>query len=363
MVPSAISILVCTYNRAESLDETLSAVAHLSVPSGWRAELVLVDNNSTDCTQEVIGRHRAEFPFPLIAAFERRQGKGFALNRGLRVASGDIVALTDDDVVPAADWLERIVEAFDGRDVSFVCGKVLPHWEQQPPADLLTAEAQEIWGPLALVDYGDAPVDYAPDTFGKRRLPVGANLAFKRQALVRIGGWRNDLGKVDDSLISGEDHEIFHRMLRAGLFSGRYDPAIVVRHHVPASRLSPGYFRRWFFWSGRTIARMLPDYYREIDFAAAPRVAGAPRFLYRQAVEQWLSWAASLAGRRRPGPWVQQLRAIRDLGILVECWAQRRRRLSGAPGHAAERVPGDALVRRGITTDVNSVAGRTGVKE
>jgi hypothetical protein len=65
---------------------------------------------------------------------------------------------------------------------------------------------------------------------------------------------------------------------------------------------------------------MLPDFYGDIDFASVPRIAGAPRFLYRQAAEQWLSWALSLAGRRRPGPWVQQLQAIRFLGILVECW-------------------------------------------
>jgi hypothetical protein len=68
---------------------------------------------------------------------------------------------------------------------------------------------------------------------------------------------------------------------------------------------------------------MLPDFYREIDFARTPRIGGVPRFLYRQAAEQWVSWAASLAGRRRPGPWVQQLHAIRYLGLLVECWTQR----------------------------------------
>jgi glycosyltransferase involved in cell wall biosynthesis len=320
---SALSILVCTYNRAPSLDHTLSAIASLRVPAGWKAELVVVDNNSTDRTQDVVARHRAGFPFPLATALERRQGKSFALNHGLRIASGSIVALTDDDVVPAADWLERIVDAFSAGDPSFVFGKVLPHWEREPPGHLLTVEAQEIWGPLALVDYGDDRTEYAAGTFGSQRLPVGANLAFRRDALVRVGGWRNDLGKVDNSLISGEDHEIFHRLLRAGLFVGRYDPAIVVHHDVPASRLSSSYFRRWFFWNGRTIARMLPDYYREIDFQAVPRLAGAPRFLYRQAVGQWVTWAASLAGRRRPGPWVQELYAIRYMGMLVECWAQR----------------------------------------
>jgi glycosyltransferase involved in cell wall biosynthesis len=352
MVPSAISILVCTYNRAASLDRTLAAMAALRVPAGWPSELVIVDNNSTDQTQEVVARHRARFPFPVILGIESRQGKSFALNHGLRLASGSLLALTDDDVVPRSDWLERIAEAFDGGNANFVFGKVLPNWEREPPAQLLTTEAQQIWGPLALVDYGDDPEDYDAASFGKKRLPVGANLAFRRDALLRIGGWRNDLGKVNNSLISGEDHEIFHRLLRAGLFLGRYDPSIAVLHDVPASRLSARYFRRWFFWNGRTIARMLPDYYPEIDFAAAPRVGGAPRFLYRQAVEQWLSWVASLAGRRRPGPWVQELYAIRYIGVLVECWLQR-----------LGRGTSPSLEKAARPAEIDDEAGRSTVRQ
>jgi glucosyl-dolichyl phosphate glucuronosyltransferase len=323
MRSSTASILVCSYNRASLLDLTLASIASLRIPAGWDAELVVVDNNSSDATQAVVERHRGRLPFRVVNLIERRQGKSFALNRGLRSSSGAVVALTDDDVRPSEDWLERIVSAFESSRSTFAFGKVLPDWERDPPPYLLTIEAQEIWGPLALVDYGDAPQDYTADNFGKHRLPVGANLAFKRDALLQVGGWRNDLGKVNNSLISGEDHEIFVRLLRAGMFTGRYDPSIVVRHHVPVSRLAPRYFRRWFYWNGRTIARMLPDYYRDIDFDSAPRVAGAPRFLYRQAAEQWASWAASLAGRRKPGPWVQELHAIRYVGILAECWAQR----------------------------------------
>lgn len=332
MVPS-VSILVCTYNRAVLLDRTLSSFAALRLPAGARVELVLVDNNSTDGTAALVARHRPLLPFPCVAVSETRQGKSFALNTGLRRASGDVIALTDDDVMPEADWLERIVDAFSRRRVNFVFGKVLPDWERRPPQHLLTREAQEIWGPLALVDYGDEPLDYNAATFAKYRLPVGANLAFTRDVLLRIGGWRNDLGRVDNSLISGEDHEIFHRLLRAGLFSGWYDPRTAVRHHVPASRLSPRYFRRWFYWNGRTIARMLTDFYSELDLDTVPRIAGAPRFLYRQALAQSVSWAISLAGRRKPGPWVQELYTIRYLGVLVECWLQRygRRR----PGAAA----------------------------
>ena len=65
---------------------------------------------------------------PIIYLQESRQGKSFALNRGLAHAHGDIVALTDDDVLPAREWLTRIVDTFRAHNVTFVFGKVLPRW-------------------------------------------------------------------------------------------------------------------------------------------------------------------------------------------------------------------------------------------
>jgi GT2 family glycosyltransferase len=163
-----------------------------------------------------------------------------------------------------------------------VFGKVLPRWEVPPPPELLTTAARDVWGPLALVDYGDDCVEYDAGSFRTRRLPIGANLAVRRDALVRIGGWRTDLGKVNNSLIAGEDHELCVRLFRAGLYAGIYDPAVFVRHYVPASRLTRRYFRRWFYWHGRTLARMPGDIYLDLDLARVPRLWGIPRFVYRQ---------------------------------------------------------------------------------
>src|SRR6185295_1847001 len=101
--------------------------------------------------------------------------------------------------VPAPDWLCRIVASFRSRNVTFVFGKVLPRWGAVPPADLLRRRAQDIWGPLAIVDYGDKAADYVAESTGQR-LPVGANLAFARSALLAIRGWRTDLGKVNNTL-------------------------------------------------------------------------------------------------------------------------------------------------------------------
>jgi len=317
------SVLICTYNRARLLRETLAALQAMTPPPDCQVEIIVVDNNSSDNTQLVIAEAIARSSTPVIVVRETAQGKSYALNRGLEVARGDIVALTDDDVWPSPDWLTRIVAGFRERDVTFVFGKVLPRWGRLPPPELLTPRAQDIWGPLAIVDYGEEPVDYVAERTGQR-LPIGANLAFARAALVTIGGWRTDLGKVNNTLISGEDHEIFLRLRRHGLYAGYYDPAVAVRHFVPAGRLTREYFRRWFFWHGKTQALMLDDLYPGLEMSRVPRIAGIPRFLYRQSLEQLWRWIRTLGRSDALGVLIEELRALQYAGMLYECWRRRK---------------------------------------
>jgi glycosyltransferase involved in cell wall biosynthesis len=327
MKVSSATILICTYNRADLLRETLAALQRMTLPDDCACEIILVDNNSTDSTPDVVADAARNGPLPIVYLKETRQGKSFALNTGLAQCTSDIVALTDDDVLPEAAWLARIVAVFRERPVTFVFGKVLPRWSCMPPPELLTPPAQAIWGPLAIVDYGDTPMDYLPESTGQR-LPIGANLAVARSAMLTIGGWRNDLGKVNNTLIAGEDHEIFMSFRRANLYAGYYDPTITVRHYVPASRLSRRYFRRWFFWLGKTQALMFQDLFLEVDMTRVPRVFGVPRFMYRQAARQVVTWLRRLGSKDALATLIEELRAVQYLGLLTEAW---RRRLRGAP--------------------------------
>jgi glycosyltransferase involved in cell wall biosynthesis len=330
MTVTSATVLVCTYNRAALLRDTLAALQSMTRPANCAVEIIVVDNNSTDNTSGVIAALQSDPRVPIVSLHERKQGKSFALNRGLAAARGDIIALTDDDVIPDCEWLCRIVEAFRSRAVTFVFGKVLPRWSITPPPELLTTPAQDIWGPLALVDYGDVATDYTAASCGQR-LPIGANLAFARHALVAAGGWRTDLGKVDNTLISGEDHEIFSRLRRLDLYAGYYDPDIVVRHYVPARRLTRAYFRDWFYWSGRTRALMLDALYPEIDLERVPRIGGVPRFLFRQALQQFGRWLWT----RRPGAaalpaLVEELRLLQYAGLIAQCSKTQRAVLRAA---------------------------------
>lgn len=338
----SLSVLICTYNRSRLLEETLAALRSARTPQNCTVEVIVVDNNSSDETVEVVRRASAGSPWPIRYAMERRQGKSYALNRGLSIARGDVLALTDDDVLPAQDWLVRIVEQFRADDLVFVFGKVLPHWEVPPPPEILTTRARDIWGPLALVDYGDRPTRYDAASFGKRRLPIGANLAVRRDAIDRIGGWRTDLGKVDNSLIAGEDHELCVRLYRAGLYFGLYDPGIVVRHFVPASRLTRQYFRRWFYWHGRTMARMSGAIYIDLDLARVPYVGGVPRFVYRELLAQISRWLSKIGRHDSLAVLIEEVALFEYFGFFAESWFRRRASLRDGV------LPGDVLLGQSV---------------
>ncbi len=318
---TAVSVLICTYNRSARLARMLQHFVTLPPPETFDAEVIVVDNNSTDGTQQAVSDASGRSRIPIRYAHEPRQGKSFALNTGLAMARGEVLALTDDDVEPGPDWLDRIVEAFRTRDIVFAGGRVLPSWGAPPPGWILTRRAQDIWGPLALVDYGDEPFLYTADAPPQRR-PVGANLSVRRDVMSRLGGWRTDLGKVNNTLISGEDHEIYFRMRRAGEYRGLYDPRIVVVHDVAATRLAPRYFRQWFFAAGRTRAIMLRDFYSWIDFDTVPHIAGVPRFLYREFITRAYRWLT----RRRGDPlerFIEELAVIRLAGLIWHRWTHR----------------------------------------
>src|SRR5947209_8426106 len=96
------SIVIATYKRAAVLKDTLASLSHLKPDAPW--EVIVVDNNSPDNTRQVVEAAALSFPVPLTYAFERQQGRSAALNCGFRLASGDIIVTTDDDVRVEPDW-------------------------------------------------------------------------------------------------------------------------------------------------------------------------------------------------------------------------------------------------------------------
>src|SRR5690606_16449022 len=106
------SVVVCTRDRAASLAVTLESIAGLRIPALVVAELVVVDNGSTDGTPAVVEAFRRRSPLPLRYVRELRPGIAPARNAGMAAARGRIVVFTDDDVTVEPDWLAEMLEAF-----------------------------------------------------------------------------------------------------------------------------------------------------------------------------------------------------------------------------------------------------------
>jgi glycosyltransferase involved in cell wall biosynthesis len=274
------SIVIPTYNRASELRQTLASLAQLRVSGSWEA--IVVDNNSSDDTREVVNDAAKGFPVELRYFFEPKVGRSAALNTGIRAANGQIIATTDDDVRVETDWLDQAEKGLEQGDSDFVGGKVLPIWPGPKPA-WISNQGGRHWSVIALLDYGPRPVE-----FGKRYPALGVNLAFRRRAFERVGLWNSRIGRKAGTLLGQEVREWCMRAREAGL-KGMYVPGMVVHHVIPQDRLNKRYFRRWFYWHGISRAmlyqqrkiNMLSPEETDLDFSKVPHVLGVPRYMYR----------------------------------------------------------------------------------
>ena len=118
------SVVIATYNRADELLKTLESLSRLQVGEPW--EVVIVDNNSSDNTKEVVLKASSDFPVPLRYFFEPEQGRSAALNTGIKAAQGEIIVTTDDDVRLEENWLSNADRALQTLGCDYLGGKALP---------------------------------------------------------------------------------------------------------------------------------------------------------------------------------------------------------------------------------------------
>ncbi|NVK13354.1 MAG: glycosyltransferase [Rhodobacteraceae bacterium] len=243
MAEKQISVIVCVYNREDTLPQCLEALAAQSLSPGL-FEVVIVDNASTDRSPEIAASYAARFPHIRVCR-EPRQGLAAARNRGMREALAPVAAFTDDDAIPAADWAERLLARFAelGADTVAVGGELDPVWTAPRP-DWLTGEF--LLHPLS-VCLGWS--EHARHLSGGEWL-CEANSAYRIAPVLERGGFPETLGRIGSNLLSGEN-AVNQVLIRDG-FRFFFDPDIRVGHQIPAQRMTRDWFRRRFFWQGVT---------------------------------------------------------------------------------------------------------------
>jgi glycosyltransferase involved in cell wall biosynthesis len=237
MNPCTVTIIICTCNRADNLAKTLDAIGRLEVPRDLLAELLVVDNASSDSTHDVVrrctlGNMRVRY------LHEPRRGKCNALNTSLAQSGGEIILFTDDDVRPPVGWIEALCRPIAADQADIVKGHVVMSPENRRICD----------GAANLHWLRDAESD-------DRGEPVasGSNMAVARRVLGAISGFDPELGP--GALGFHDDVLFWEQLVAAGARPCvARGPDSVVEHHFDPRRLERAAMKREAASSGRSIA-------------------------------------------------------------------------------------------------------------
>jgi glycosyltransferase involved in cell wall biosynthesis len=308
-----LSVVVSTYNRADTLARAIESLIAQDVDPS-RYEIVIVDNNSSDHTRQVVESLRSKAP-SLSYVFEPRQGTSYGRNRGILTASAPLIAFTDDDVRVPPDWASVILTVFAQHpEVSCIGGKVLPSWSGPWPSWL----TRQHWSPLALLDYGDTPF-YV--NAAHRLCLIGANVAYRRDTFDRIGLFSTQVQTLKREP-GTEDHEILLRLWRDG-GQGLYWPALTATADIAPERMRRQYHRQWHRRHGRFSATMRDEQLEETRLGT---FLGAPGHAYRHAAASLAGWIGSLLRLNTAAAFTHELEFRSACGFLLCRWAERLHR-------------------------------------
>jgi glycosyltransferase involved in cell wall biosynthesis len=306
-----ITVAICTLNRAESLRRTLDSLAAMRLPDDVDWEVVVVNNNCTDHTDEVIKAFADRLP--IRREFEPERGLSHARNRAIDAAKGHYVVWTDDDVVVDPGWLAAYVEAFRRwPEAAVFGGPIIPRFAPPVPKWLIDGEVllHEV---LSFRDFGDADL---PLSIPEKRLPFGPSFAV-RAVEQRAYRYKTSLGHGPGQQRRGEEIDVVERVLQSGA-TGYWVPRAKVEHCFSRAQLTTQYARSFFVTLGET------DAFRNGFPAVAGRLwFGAPRWLWRRLVEQWLHYRI----HRLISPasvWLPHLRAYAFAWGTIRYWRSER---------------------------------------
>lgn len=216
------SLILCTYNQADSLKVTLEGLKHQN-NLNENCEVIVVDNNSNDHTKEVCEKTFADIPFSCRYIYEPRQGLSAARNRGATEAQGDYLIFTDDDAGLPSDWLANYETAYATNNADCIFGRISVDWEKGQPKWYSSK-----FGPMFVeLNYGDTALkitDHHHEFFGK-------NFSLRRNLLLELGGFDENLGRKGDRLFVGEETRIYRWLISSGRHV-MYCPEIIVYHRL-----------------------------------------------------------------------------------------------------------------------------------
>jgi len=233
-----LSVVVCTYNRADILSECLRSLAAQSLGKE-QYEVIIADNNSTDTTGDVVREYLLrELNFRVC--HERKAGANHARNTGAGIAGGEYLVFIDDDAVAYPDWLQKIQEFIVRQPQVALFGGPYEAYSYLPGPDWFPPE----YGSLYLGD------EERPVRFGAEWI-TGTNLVVRKDAFFEVGGFHHLLGSVKNgTFYFGEESRLIVDLKERGHIP-YYVPTVRVKHLIRHEKFSLIYLLKSYYLMGR----------------------------------------------------------------------------------------------------------------
>jgi GT2 family glycosyltransferase len=222
-----VTVVLCTYNRAEILRNALRSVTLQETSNRFIYDILVIDNASTDSTRAVVTEVAANSPVAVSYVEEQIEGIVPARNRGVREARGVWLAFFDDDQLAEPDWLRELLSAASLTKSTLVGGSTLLQLPASQPMEL---------GPISRNVLGEHLYTGTARICRDKRIPSSGNMLVAREVF-------DSIGLFDTSLVAGGSDTDFVRRARGAGISVSIAPAAIVHHIIPGSRVTPAYLR------------------------------------------------------------------------------------------------------------------------
>jgi glycosyltransferase involved in cell wall biosynthesis len=228
-----ITVAIPTYNGANRLPEVFRQLQRQLQTDAITWEILVVDNNSTDCIQEVMAHFQQIIPH-LRWCRESMQGAGFARRCAFKEARGELVAFLDDDTIPDCHWVSAVAQfAKTHPQAGAYASRVHADYAVPPPPHF-----DRIAAFLAITERGNQPLLYGKNS---RLLPPSAGLVVKKLAWQQYVPEEMILsGRAHGNMLTGEDLEMLS-YIQASPWEIWYNPEMEITHKIPAGRLERNY--------------------------------------------------------------------------------------------------------------------------
>jgi glycosyltransferase involved in cell wall biosynthesis len=227
------TVAIPTYNGAKTLPLVLDCLKHQIHTETIDWEVIVIDNNSSDYTAELIGIFQKEWiaKVPLKYYLEPKQGSAYARKRAIQEANGQFVGFLDDDNLPASNWVASAYQfGIEHPRVGSYGGQILGKYEAEPPEGF-----EKVKSFLVIRKYANEAKPFEPE---RLRLPPGAGLVVRKQA------WLDCMpDRFTRAHRGGHDYEISLQLYRRG-WEVWFNPAMQIEHLIPAWRMERDYLLR-----------------------------------------------------------------------------------------------------------------------